>query len=99
MLEQGLLEEVESLLKLYPPKTKALQSVGYRECLLYLGLIEDDKPAPKNKEGLALAITQSTMQLAKRQMTWFRGEKNVEFLRCAKAEDFLPTLRASLLLS
>lgn len=98
MLEAGLLAEVETLLKSYSPECKALQSVGYRECLEYLGLTTPIGPAPKTQDELADKITQSTLRLAKRQMTWFRGETRVEWLRSSDPADFLPTLRERLLL-
>lgn len=68
MLAQGLVDEVKALrlqgLKDWPP----LQSVGYHEVQEYL----DGRLAP---ELLEPQISTSTMQLAKRQMTWFRRDQ------------------------
>jgi tRNA dimethylallyltransferase len=98
MIEVGLLQEVNALVQRYSPNCKALQSVGYRECLEYLGLTPIIGLAPKTEAELVDKITQSTLRLAKRQMTWFRGEAKVEWLRGPLADDFLPTLRQRLLL-
>ena len=99
MLELGLLAEVKDLASRFSPECKALQSVGYRECLEYLGLTEVIGERPKTTSELADKITQSTLRLAKRQMTWFRGEKRVEWLRGSDPAAFLPKLKERLSLS
>lgn len=68
MLDQGLLEEVEALLREgLAPTVKPLQSVGYKECVeVCLGKL------PRTE--LEAKIVQETMRLAKSQRTWFRGE-------------------------
>lgn len=69
MLEQGLLEEVEALLRdpRLTPSAKPLQSVGYKECVdVCLGKLP--------RADLEGKIVQETMRLAKSQRTWFRGE-------------------------
>ncbi len=80
MLDHGLVEEVQGLLQTgVPSSAKPMQSVGYKECLAYLeGAI--------SREGLAPEIARATMKLVKSQLTWFRGEKDVEWI----APDFLP---------
>jgi len=71
MMEQGLLEEVTAL---YPQRhLKNLQTVGYVELFDYL-----DK-----KISLAEAvekIKQNTRHYAKRQMTWFKKDKEIHWL-------------------
>lgn len=68
MFRAGLVEETRSILSMgFPRDSKALESIGYRESLLYL----------KGQIGLeeALTLTQAaTRQYAKRQRTWFRRE-------------------------
>jgi tRNA dimethylallyltransferase len=70
MMEQGFIEEVESLraegLALWSP----MQSVGYKEVQAYL-----DGRLPKAE--LEPLIVTSTMQLAKQQMTWFRRDPSI----------------------
>ncbi len=73
MIKQGLIEEVESLIKLRFQDTKALRSVGYKEVLAFLsGQLKRDQ--------LLGEIVTSTMQLAKRQMTWFKRDREIEWL-------------------
>ena len=75
MFERGLVDEVKRILEMgFDPSSKALQSIGYREAILYLG----------GKLDLSEAIdrTQSaTRQYAKRQRTWFRRESGVQWFR------------------
>lgn len=73
MFANGLVEEARQLLaRGIQPNVKALQSLGYKQALQ---VIEGNLP-------LALAIAEcqtKTRQYAKRQMTWFRGERDVEW--------------------
>jgi tRNA dimethylallyltransferase len=69
MLEAGLIDEVERLLRDYSlhADLPSMRCVGYRQVLAYLADHRD----------LAVLIdeaTQATRQLAKRQLTWFRSE-------------------------
>jgi tRNA dimethylallyltransferase len=69
MIEEGLLNEVTSLLSY--KQSNALQTVGYKELFAYLN----------NKTSLINAIElikQNTRQYAKRQLTWFK--KDNEFI-------------------
>jgi tRNA dimethylallyltransferase len=68
MVQQGLLEEVRSLLQRgYAPDLKSMQAIGYRHMLDYL--------AGKTgwKESVAL-LKRDTRRYAKRQLTWFRAD-------------------------
>ena len=68
MIQEGLIEEVK---KVYPfKKLKALQTVGYSELFEYF----DGKcTLPEAIE----KIKQHTRNYAKRQLTWFRNEKDL----------------------
>ena len=67
MLTQGLLEEVKSV---YPYKeNNALQTVGYKEIFAFYN---NDCTLEKAVEN----IKQNTRRFAKRQLTWFRKDKN-----------------------
>lgn len=67
MLEQGLVEEVETLLKRYPldNQSNSMRSIGYRQVWQYLQG-ELDWQALRDQGRAA------TRQLAKRQLTWLR---------------------------
>jgi len=71
MMEQGLLEEVKGL---YPQRhLKNLQTVGYAELFEYLdGTCTLQEAIDK--------IKQHTRNYAKRQLTWFKKDKEVRWL-------------------
>ncbi len=70
MFAAGLVEEVRALLKAGVSETaKALESIGYRECLELLHGRMTEAEAIE-------AVIIATRQYAKRQVTWFRKEKN-----------------------
>lgn len=72
MFEAGLVEETRALLEKYP-NAWALSSLGYKQAAQYLRGEIDRK--------LALwAAQQSHRNYAKRQMTWFRREPDVQWL-------------------
>jgi tRNA dimethylallyltransferase len=73
MLDQGLLEEVKGLLQDgYDLSTTSLQGIGYKEVIDYLTgeytLIEAVEILKKN-----------TRHYAKRQLTWFRRDKEIHW--------------------
>ncbi len=73
MIEQGLIQEVENLLKKYATFPTAMQGLGYKEVVSYLqGNI--------TKEEMIEKIKMETRRYAKRQLTWFRKEKNIKWL-------------------
>lgn len=79
MLELGLLDEVRVLLAEGYGEWPPLQSVGYRECVAYLkGEIPENRLLP--------LIVEKTMQLAKKQKTWFKRDKDVHWLPFAEPE-------------
>jgi len=67
MLENGLLEEAESLIPFQ--HKNALQTVGYKEIFAFYN---NDCTLEKAVEN----IKQNTRRFAKRQLTWFRKDKN-----------------------
>lgn len=71
MLQQGLLEEVRSLIPYQ--QLNALQTVGYKELFDYFN-------GETTREDAVELIKRNTRQYAKRQMTWFRKDK--EFVWC-----------------
>jgi len=65
MIEKGLFDEVENLLKIYPSTCRGLTAIGYKESVEYLsGSCTKD-------EAIAL-IKQHTRNYAKRQLTFFK---------------------------
>ena len=73
MIEQGLIYEVEQLLKKYKVFPTAMQGIGYKETKEYL----DGKIS---KEEMIEIIKKETRNYAKRQLTWFRKNKQIIWL-------------------
>ena len=70
MLHEGLVAEVEALARDYSPRLKALQTLGYREVLRYLeGAVDQVQMLEE--------IRRHTRQYAKRQLTWFKNEREI----------------------
>ena len=65
MIQQGLIEEVENMLKKYSEFPTAMQGLGYKEVKEYL-----EKQI--SKEDMIEKIKRETRRYAKRQLTWFR---------------------------
>ena len=70
MMENGLLEEVNSLFK--HQDRNALQTVGYKEIFTFLN---DECTLQKAVEN----IKQNSRRYAKRQLTWFRKDKDIQW--------------------
>ncbi len=72
MIRDGLISEVETILRMTPDKTP-LQAIGYKEIADYLrGSISED-------EAIRL-IKRNSRRYAKRQFTWFRKEAGIHWI-------------------
>ena len=78
MLENGLLEEVESLIPFQ--QKNALQTVGYKEIFAFYNNECTLEKAVEN-------IKQNTRRFAKRQLTWFRKDKNTKWFEPDQISD------------
>ena len=68
MMEQGLLEEVKSLLdKGYTPDLVSMQGIGYKEFIPYFN-------GECSLEEAVIQLKTNTRRFAKRQLTWFRRQ-------------------------
>lgn len=74
MIEEGLVEEVRGLKERgYKKEMVSMQGLGYKEILDYLDGIYTLEEAVE-------IIKRDTRHFAKRQLTWFRRERNVEWI-------------------
>ena len=73
MLEQGLIEEVKSILKKYNEFPTAMQAIGYKEIVEYFN-------GDLTKQEAIEKIKQESRRYAKRQLTWFKKIANVKWL-------------------
>ena len=80
MIEQGLIEEVENLLKKYTEFPTAMQGLGYKEVVEYL-------QNKCTKQEMIEKIKMETRRYAKRQLTWFRKNKQTIWLDATKGID------------
>lgn len=73
MIEQGLIEEVQKVIRKYNSFPTAMQGLGYKEVVGYL----ENK---LTKEEMIEKIKQESRRYAKRQLTWFRAYKQAVWL-------------------
>ena len=73
MVDQGLIEEVKEILNKYDKFPTAMQGLGYKEVVDYLNGIY-------TKEEMIEKIKLETRRYAKRQLTWFRKNKQTIWL-------------------
>ncbi len=79
MMEKGLVDEVKKLLEMgFEKNLTSMQGIGYREIISYL---DNEYSLDEAVE----SIKQNTRHFAKRQLTWFRREKSVDWINY---EDF-----------
>ena len=81
MIEQGLVEEVQMLLERgYTKDLVSMQGLGYKEIIPYL-------QGECSLEEAIYILKRDTRHFAKRQITWFKREKEVIWLNKAEFED------------
>jgi tRNA dimethylallyltransferase len=74
MFEDGLVEETQALLEKYGSRAGPLSSLGYKQAVQFIR-------CELTREQAVQAAQQAHRNYAKRQMTWFRGEPEVFWLR------------------
>lgn len=74
MLSDGLVEEVRTLVKKYGSDTQALDAIGYREMI-------DHLKGKLTLEEAAALIIKNTRHYAKRQMTWFKRDRQIYWVK------------------
>ena len=73
MIEDGLIKEVQELIKKYKTFPTAMQGLGYKEVVEYLnGEVSFDE--------MCNNIKMQTRRYAKRQLTWFRKNKETNWI-------------------
>ncbi len=73
MMAAGFLAEVRALMNNYPPDAPGLQILGYRQLTGYIrGIITLDEAI--------ISIKKETRNLAKKQITWFKRDKRINWL-------------------
>jgi tRNA dimethylallyltransferase len=85
MLAAGWLEEVQGLLARYSPDLKPLRALGYRHLINYL------TGRWSWEEALEL-LKRDTRRYAKRQLTWFRADPEVQWFASDQLEEMAARL-------
>lgn len=81
MIEEGLVSEVKQLLELGCTKDMvSMQGLGYKEMIPYLS-------GEISLEEAVSILKRDTRHFAKRQLTWFRREKEVSWINKAEYKD------------
>ena len=81
MIKAGLVDEVKEIVNKFGEDVNVvLQTVGYREVIDYL------KGKTTYNEMIEL-IKRNTRRYAKRQLTWFRKDKNIQWMEIQSEED------------
>jgi len=85
MLEMGLIEEVKSLIQNEGFSKTSLQGLGYKEVIEYIeGIISYEEMIEK--------IKMETRRYAKRQMTWFKKNKNIVWLDAKNKDEIFESV-------
>ena len=89
MLQAGLLDEIRALLAIgVSPAATAMQAIGYKE---FFGALDGSCTL----EEAAALCKQRSRNYAKRQLTWFRRNPEIRWLRLTGQEDFSAVLAAA----
>ncbi len=90
MMEEGLAEEVQSLLQRgVPLDCTAMQAIGYKELV---NAVQHNLPLAPAVEEIKLR----TAQYAKRQLTWFRRNRDTHWLLWERTPDFAAGVQQAL---
>ena len=80
MIEKGLIEEVKELEKKYKKFPTAMQGLGYKEVIDYI-------EGKYTKEEMIEKIKMESRRYAKRQLTWFRKNKEAIWLNALETKE------------
>lgn len=82
MLNNGLVQETEEIIRKFHADCSGLNTIGYRQVVEYLnGSLAEDE--------LENSINRATLGLAKRQMTWFKRNKAISWVASSEEAGYL----------
>ena len=90
MFEEGLIDEVKGLISGgYGESLSLNQAVGYTEVLSYIkGVINLDECKAR--------IKRNTKKLVKKQMTWFRADKRINWITVDNYDNILDLVKVTI---
>ena len=80
MFEEGLVEEVEKLYKIYGEKLYSLNIIGYNELIDYFNGLS-------SLEEASYKIKLNSRHYAKRQFTWFKADKEYVWFNLSEVSE------------
>ena len=80
-IEQGMIEEVENLIKVWPPATRSLGEGWLVNLGLEYKFITEHLQGKFTKEEMAINLKNATHAFVRRQMTWFRRDKRIVWVK------------------
>ena len=86
MISEGLIDEVRAILKRgYSPDLKSMKAIGYSHLIDYLmGNCSLDKAVS--------ALKRDTRRYSKRQMTWFRADSEINWIKPTEINTAIPLI-------
>jgi len=86
MIKSGLVDETKKIIKKFSKNSAALETIGYKEILDFLDNKVETQNFVKTQNFASLQDTIKlikihTHQFAKRQMTWFKRDKNINWIK------------------
>ncbi len=87
MISEGLIEEVRAILdRGYSPELKAMKAIGYNHLAAYLF-------GNCSLEEAVRTLKRDTRRYAKRQMTWFRADPEINWIRPTEKKTLIKLVR------
>ena len=80
MIKSGLVDETKKIIKKFSKNSAALETIGYKEILDFLDNNVETQNFASLQDTIKL-IKIHTHQFAKRQMTWFKRDKNINWIK------------------
>ncbi|PIP29631.1 tRNA (adenosine(37)-N6)-dimethylallyltransferase MiaA [Candidatus Kuenenbacteria bacterium CG23_combo_of_CG06-09_8_20_14_all_36_9] len=99
MIKNGLVDETKKLIKKFSSNAVPLQTIGYKEIVDYLDNVDNignnvgaycNTPL-QQKQKIINLIKIHTHQFAKRQMTWFKRDKRIKWVKNYRKAEILLT--------
>lgn len=92
MIKKGLVEEVKKLARKYSPNLPSMSGIGYREMIDFINQTKEMKNRRTKEQLLAKTIDlikKNTRGYARRQLIWFRKNKDIKWISSQKKAEKL----------
>jgi tRNA dimethylallyltransferase len=86
MISEGLIEEVRAILKQgYSPDLKSMKAIGYSHVIDYL-------MGNCSLDNAVKTLKRDTRRYSKRQMTWFRADPEINWIKPSEINTIMPLI-------